>query len=93
MDTKDRSLNLHGRIKTVNSKGYGFITTKDGFEFFFHYSTFSGMTWRKLVAEFFNNPDKIMNVTFDVDRTSEDGLRATNVRLLVEPRTGKGSLD
>lgn len=73
---------MRGKIKTVNSKGFGFITTANDIDFFFHYSAFNdGKGWKKLVASFVNNPDIRPEVEFDVDKTATEAPRAINVKL------------
>lgn len=75
---------MNGKIKTINSRGFGFITTgKVGNEidFFFHYTAFNGQ-WKKLVAQFVANPSKELPVEFDIDPSATEAPRAVNVRLL-----------
>lgn len=70
---------LQGKIKIVNSRGFGFIETPGGIDYFFHYSQFRG-DWRKLVMSWVKN--NLIPVTFENDETATDGLRAINVKLI-----------
>ena len=74
---------LEGKIKAVNSKGYGFIETKLGIDYFFHHTSFLNGEekgdWKGLLALFVSgNP---VEVTFDNDPMPPQGPRALNVRL------------
>jgi CspA family cold shock protein len=63
---------MTGSIKTLNEKGFGFITPDDGGkDLFFHQSGLSGVSFDELKAG-----DK---VSFDSEE-SEKGPRATNVQ-------------
>lgn len=63
---------MTGSIKTLNEKGFGFITPDDGGkDLFFHQTGLSGVNFDELKAG-----DK---VSFDSE-DSEKGPRATNVQ-------------
>lgn len=66
---------MKGVVKTiVADKGYGFIKTVGGTEYFFHKSDFNGH-WTDLVED----ANKQVEVEFDVTN-SPKGPRAANVR-------------
>ena len=61
-----------GTVKTFNKqKGYGFITSGDQQDIFFHYSS--------LVMEGFKTIEPSTEVEFDLQETDK-GLRAMNIR-------------
>ena len=61
-----------GTVKTFNKqKGYGFITSDDQQDIFFHYSS--------LVMEGFKTIEPSTEVEFDLQETDK-GLRAMNIR-------------
>lgn len=63
-----------GKVKRFNkSKGFGFITTEDGQDVFFHYS--------ELVMEGFKTIEEGADVEFDVVE-SDRGLQAHNIKKL-----------
>jgi len=62
-----------GTIKTLTSKGVGFITGPDGKEYFFHQSACVGMA--------FDSLREGQAVTFDVGQGPK-GPRAENVKLV-----------
>lgn len=70
-----------GKIKMIASRGFGFIETKEKIDFFFHHSAFNG-DWKELVAQYVNNKNSGIPVTFDNDETAKSGPRAINVRLV-----------
>lgn len=69
---------MEGKIKVMNSSGYGFISTKNKIDFFFHHSSFDG-DWKALLSRYLR--DEEILVQFDNDTTANDGPRAINVRL------------
>ena len=83
-----------GKIKVIKSTGYGFIETADEIDYFFHYKTFDG-NWKQLTSQYIEakERDQKLNVEFEPDKTATNGPAAKFVKLLIEPRTAKGSLD
>jgi cold shock CspA family protein len=69
---------MEGRVKTVNSKGFGFIETAKDIDFFFHHSDYNGK-WKELLGH--NIAEREVYVIFDVDKESREP-RAINVKLL-----------
>ncbi len=62
---------MRGKVISFNkNKGYGFITTDNGDDLFFHYS--------ELVMDGFKNIDVDQLVEFDVEETDR-GLRAIKI--------------
>ncbi len=51
MNSRWRLNRVQGKIKWINKKGSGFITTDDGREVFFHSSSFSGVSFENLTEE------------------------------------------
>lgn len=74
---------MTGKVKVVNSRGFGFIETADGIDYFFHHSVFSG-DWKKLVNDFLNATDKgvRIEVSFVRDLAATEGPKAIDVRLV-----------
>lgn len=70
---------MNGKIKTVKSKGFGFIETNLGIDFFFHSSEFQGD-----FKELLRNVALGMKpeVTFEQDEKSDQGPRALKVILV-----------
>lgn len=65
---------MEGIVKNFNKeKGYGFITTDDEQDIFFHYSA--------LQMEGFKTVERNQRVNFDVEET-EKGTRAINITLV-----------
>ena len=64
--------NMNGTIKRLTDKGFGFITTASGEEYFFHQSACRGMRFDELRE---GQP-----VTFEVGQGPK-GPRAENVQL------------
>lgn len=65
---------LHGKVKWFSQlRGYGFITTANGLEFFAHYSRISGTGYRNL--------ERDASVEF-VARVGDKGLYADEIRPL-----------
>lgn len=63
---------MKGKVISFNkNKGFGFITTDEGEDLFFHYS--------QIIMEGFKNIDVGQAVEFDVEETVR-GLRATNIK-------------
>lgn len=69
-----------GKVKSVTSRGFGFIETDNGIDWFFHHSQLIDYDWKKLVAMFVL--DKPITVSFDKDGSAVDGPRALQVRVL-----------
>lgn len=67
---------MEGRIRVVNSAGYGFIETPKKIDFFFHHTSYRG-DWKALLSRFVK--DEILIVDFEIDMTAVDGPRALNV--------------
>ncbi len=67
---------MRGTVKKFDKeKGYGFITSADGHDYFFHYS--------QLVMEGFKTAEVGATVEFDPAET-EKGLRANNIHFVTE---------
>lgn len=64
--------NNRGTIKRTTDRGFGFISTPDGTEYFFHHSACNGMRFEDL------SPGQA--VTFTIGQGPK-GPRAENVRL------------
>ena len=65
-----------GKVKRFNKiKGFGFITTEDGRDAFFHFS--------QLVMDGFKTIDVGAKVEFDLVE-GDRGLQATNIKKIVE---------
>lgn len=65
---------MKGKVKMFNKeKGFGFITTEEGKDVFFHYS--------ELQVEGFKTAEPGEEVEFDVSE-SDRGPRASNIRKL-----------
>lgn len=63
-----------GKVKWMDQKrGYGFITSDDGYDYFFHYSNIISDDDFKILLEG-------QKVSFEVDTSEEKRLRAKNVR-------------
>jgi len=69
---------MDGKIKTINSKGYGFIETSKHIDYFFHHSAFLG-EWKALLSLFVK--EEPIYVEFENDLTAKDGPRAINVKV------------
>ncbi len=70
---------MTGRIKKPNSRGYGFIETDEGIDFFFHHTAYQG-DWKKILSYYLAEGSLI--VEFDNDPTTASGPKAKNVRLV-----------
>lgn len=73
---------MEGRVKTANSRGFGFIETQTGIDFYFHHTEWKSipqMTWKQLLAKIVMKDTVV--VEFDIDPTTTDGPRGVNVRL------------
>lgn len=68
-----------GQIKSVKSRGFGWITTSIGIDFFFHQSTYKG-DFKLLLRDYALG--KKPKIQFDMDETSDRGPRALNVTLI-----------
>jgi len=64
----------------VTAKGYGFISTEDGEEYFFHRQDTLGTSWDDLNFDFSNSGAGKVKVQFLPDKTPK-GPRARNVTL------------
>jgi len=65
-----------GQIKSVKSKGFGWIATQIGIDFFFHQSAYQG-DFKTLLRDYaLGQKPKVM---FDMDESSDRGPRALNV--------------
>lgn len=69
---------MDGKIKVINSSGYGFISTKNKIDYFFHHSSYPG-DWKALLSRFLRNEELL--VEFENDPSANDGPRAINVKL------------
>jgi cold shock CspA family protein len=72
---------MKGKVKTANSRGFGFIETSLDVDFFFHYSELRGITWKQLLTKFVNGEEIL--VEFDSNPVAKNGPQALNVRLRV----------
>lgn len=70
---------MNGRIKSIKSKGYGFIETQIGIDFFFHQAACSKDDFKELLKRFAGGEKT--KVTFDQDSESDRGPRALNIRI------------
>jgi cold shock CspA family protein len=75
---------MTGKVKAANSRGFGFIETSSGIDFFFHYSELRGITWKQLLTKFVNNEE--IFVEFDNNPVAKNGPQALNVRIRIENR-------
>ena len=66
----DDMATMNGTIKTLTGKGFGFIATADGQEYFFHQSTCAGMRFDELREG--------QAVTFERDRVRKDNALKTS---------------
>lgn len=69
---------LEGRIKSVNSHGYGFIETDRKIDFYFHHTQYKG-DWKILLKRYVC--DEILIVEFDNNVDASEGPQAINVRV------------
>lgn len=72
---------MTGRIKNAKSRGFGFIETSGGIDFFFHESAFKG-DFKTLLRDVALG--KKPKVNFEQDITSDRGPRAVNITLASE---------
>lgn len=70
---------MTGKIKNVNSAGYGFIETPDKIDFFFHFTEYQG-DWKQLLKMKVSNEK--MLVEFENDPEAPQGPRALRVKLI-----------
>jgi len=70
---------MTGKVKVVNSRGYGFIETDSKIDYFFHHTQFHG-DWKKLVAQYVKDLTPIV-VEFENDPIATDGPRAINIKV------------
>lgn len=67
-----------GQIKSVRSRGFGWIETQIGVDFFFHHSAYKG-DFKTLLKDYaLGEKPKVL---FDMDKDSDRGPRAINVIL------------
>lgn len=72
---------MNGTVSNVlPAKLYGFISGRDGLEYFFHKEEFVS-NWQELVAGFAISGANIIQVSFDPMRTQK-GPRAKNVSVI-----------
>ena len=69
---------LVGRIKNINSRGFGFIETENQIDFFFHHTSYKG-DWKHLLQKYVSN--KIIIVHFQNDPDAPHGPRAIEVEI------------
>lgn len=69
---------MEGRVKTVNSRGFGFITDERDIDFYFHHTVFEDK-WKVLLAHFVAG--RVVVVNFEIDKSANDAPRAMNVRI------------
>jgi len=65
-----------GQIKSVKSRGFGWIATQIGVDFFFHQSEYKG-DFKTLLKDYALG--KKPKVIFEMDESSDRGPRALNV--------------
>lgn len=70
---------MEGRVKRVLSKGFGFIETDSGIDFFFHHTAVVDCDFRQLLLKQVNS--EIVIVEFDNDPSAKDAPRAINVKV------------
>ena len=77
-----REVRMRGKIKTLNSRGFGFITYND-IDYFFHYTDYVG-DWKPLIQMFILSVDsgKSVEVEFEHDKSSTSGPKAIKVKLV-----------
>lgn len=68
---------MNGYFKSVSDKGFGWIRTEGGKDYFCHKSCYKGQ-WHKLLEDV-NAGDRV-DVTFEPDDDAPKGPRADNVR-------------
>lgn len=68
---------MFGTLKNANSRGFGFISTKAGIDFFFHHSAYTG-DWKDLLRRHVS--EETIELEFENDPTGSDGPRAIKVR-------------
>lgn len=69
---------LEGQVKHCNSKGFGFIGTKQQIDFYFHHTAFQD-NWKELLRKFVSG--EIVIVEFENDPTGTEGPKAKNVKI------------
>lgn len=68
---------IEGRVKYCNSRGFGFIGTKQQIDFYFHQSEYVN-DWKELLRMFVSGG--IIIVTFNNDPSGKEGPKAKNIR-------------
>ena len=71
-------MTIEGRVKRVLSKGYGFIETDKGIDYFFHRTAYDG-DFKTLLLH--HSRGEIVIVEFEDDPTSDKAPRAVNVKV------------
>ena len=74
-----------GKIKTINSKGFGFITGEGDIDYFFHYKDYNqGNGWKQLVQKFLvaKHNNQQVEVTFMADLNGSDGPCARSIEVI-----------
>lgn len=69
---------MQGRIKSLTSRGFGFIEVGD-IDFFVHYKDYNG-NWKQLLARYVAN--EIITVSFEVDTQNTQGPKAKEVNFV-----------
>ena len=69
---------MQGKVKTVKSRGFGFIETALGIDFFFHQSQYKG-DFKVLLNKIAMGEHPEVN--FEQDMNSDNGPRALNVSM------------
>lgn len=72
-----------GQIKSVKSRGFGWISTQIGVDFFFHQSAFKG-DFRTLLRDYAMGIKP--KVLFEQDPSSDRGPRALNITIFEEEK-------
>lgn len=69
---------MEGRVKSANSRGFGFIETLEQIDFFLHYTQFQG-DWKELLTHCVSG--RMVIVEFDNNPDSTRGPQALNVKI------------
>jgi hypothetical protein len=73
---------MEGRIKTANSRGFGFIESTENIDFYFHHTEFKtrdgkAANWKEMLVRYVRKD--IICVEFENDPTAKEAPRALNV--------------